>query len=660
MAVLQLEFSRNRLLELFRKPVQQRLRELLRELPEHDYLLGSFKDPEAADKTEKADETNDVGPSAASNHAPSGSSPEMKEDEGQVPDPEMWLMRWVDALQIRAGMFRIEKPRSLAIASVSDEDHERDSLRLRIAVDLVGGSLQQLLVGLAWSGKLWEWALADGPRQQRLALLSSAPPSLPGPKASLVAMARAAKELGVDWHVGNLFSFTPMLVIGRGRGLRRVSQKITECTGAWGLHLSKQKIQTARLLSQAGLPVIGGALVTTLRQAVELAEQIGYPVVTKPANLDQGKGVVTGIQSRDDLLKAYRRSEAAGSPVLLQPHIKGRDFRFYVVKGRLLAALERIPSQVHGDGRSNVRQLVDAANRDRGEHPISVEGGQSIHFNPIKLDQEAKHLLVAQRLTQESVPEDGQVVRMSPTANFSAGGIVRECLAEVHPHNRQLLEKVSRLFRLDLVGIDVIAPSMDVPLQINGGVICEVNGMPGVLPHQLAQPERNLMAETLFLLLEDMNQPPLIIVQGGDEAPAVITTLAEDLAPVFPQLAVVDRHGWRQGGVLWSRGDARAFSGQRRALRDPDTDAFLMELDVESVVKHGLAWVKAEVLVLLDGGPSMPLAWDRWLATCAKVVVATPARSRHLPKQERLVSVKNIATVSSQVMDQLRSLGIFA
>ncbi|WP_143593673.1 hypothetical protein [Synechococcus sp. 1G10] len=659
-AVLQVEARRDHLFGLFRMPTHQRLRELLRELPEPDSLLGSFKDPQASDESENTNEFDEAKATATPDNTSPGSSLEVTGDVEQVPDLESWLLRWVDALQFRAGMVRIEAPRSLGTTPTAQEDHAQNTLRLRIGIDLVGGSLQQLLAGLAWSGMLWEWALTDGPRQQRRTLVTSAPPSRLRPKASLLAMARAALRLGVDWHVEDLVSFTPMLVIGRGRGLRRISQKITESTSAWGLHLSKQKMQTTKLLLQAGLPVLGGRLVTTLRQAVDLAEKMGYPVVTKPANLDQGMGVVTGIRSREDLLKAYRRSEAAGTPVLLQPHIRGRDYRFYIVRGRLLAALERISAQVYGDGRSNVRQLVEAANRDRGKNPISVEGEQSIHFNPIKLDHEAKHLLMAQHLSPESVPEDGQVVRLSPIANFSTGGTVRECLAEVHPDNRRLLEKVSRIFHLDIVGIDVISPCLDIPLRISGGVICEVNGMPGVLPHQLAQPNRDLMVETLATLLEDLDRPPLVVLQGGEEARAVIAELERDLSPVFPQLAVVDQDGWRQGGVFWSDDDARSFSGQRRALRDPDTDAFLIELEVESVMKHGLAWVKADVLVLLDGGPSMPLAWDQWLSTCSQVVVATPTRARHLPCQERVVSVTEAANVSSQVMDQLRSLGIIA
>lgn len=654
-AILELEASRDRLLALFRKPARQQLREILRELPESRSLLRSFRDPRAADQAEEPDDVLSPNEAERSTSEP---TLEICEDSVQVPDLDQWLLRWVHGLQIRAGMFCLNQPRILPIPPSLQDQHQQDVLRSRIGVDLVGGSLQELLLGLSWSEKIWELALEGGSRRERRILMASAPPSRARPKSSLLAMARAAVKLGVDWHVDSPTSSGSMLAVGRGCGLRRVSQKLTDFTSGWGLQLTKQKLQTAQLLSQAGLPGLGGWLVRSLREAVELAEQLGYPVVTKPHNLDQGVGVVTGIQSREELLKAYRLSEAAGTPILLQRHIYGRDFRFYVVRGRLLAALERIPAQVCGDGNSTVRKLVDAVNHDRHKHPINVQGGEVIHLSSIALDQEARHILLSQKLTPDSIPEDGQTVRLSSVANFSKGGSVRECMAEVHPDNQKILEKVSRLCRLDILGIDVIAPSIDEPLLDGGGVICELNGMPGVLPHQLAQPERNLMADTLNQLLMDMRLPPLVLVQGDDDAGRAVATIDQHLASYFPQLAVVDRYGWRQGRMVISTDDTRSFLDQRRALRDPDTDAFVIELAGQSLMENGLPWIMADVLLLLDGDCSLPQVWTQWLSGRAKVVLASPSRMQDLKACDRLFPITDISTVGAQVVTHLRSLNL--
>lgn len=633
-AVLDLSADRDRLQQLLQRSAIQTLREFLRDVPGSGPLLRTVS-------LEREWEVEEL------EKQPKDESQSRKNDQGRIilppqsaSDLESWLLRWFDGLQTRAGAFRLEKPRLRSPEPPQQGGEAIKSLHLRVQFDLLGHSLWELLAWLKWSKDLWEWVLDGAQRQGRRDLLASAPPGNAPHKSSLLAMARSLAERGVEWRFERLNLTLPMLVIGRGSGMRRVSQKITDRTGAWGLHCVKQKVVTTRVLSAAGFPVAQGRTVGSLREAVQLAEQLGYPVVTKPANEDQGKGVVTAIGDRETLLKAFRRSEAAGKPVLVQSHVSGKDFRFYVVKGKLLAALERIPAQIRGDGRNSVRRLVDAENLQRRKSAISVEGGEKICLTQIDLNQEAKQLLKSQDLSVDSILANGRQVRLSPSANFGMGGTVRECLKEVHPLNRLMLEKISRLFHLDIVGIDVIASSIDVPLQENGGVICEVNGMPGVLPHQLAEPERSLMAETVARLLEDAAQTPLIVVHGGEMAPTVIRALEDLLGAPYPQLAVIDRRGYRQGGVLWSQEDSISFDSQCRALNDPDADAFLMELDSEIQKKDGLPWKSGDLLLLLDDALSLHPSWERWLAGRFRCVAATPGRYRRLALEDASSSTR--------------------
>ncbi|MEA5474111.1 hypothetical protein VB716_07725 [Synechococcus sp. CCY9201] len=623
--VLRLKVDKLRLQQLLHKPNTQRLRELLREIPDSNVLLESFR----IQRKEQLEEGANCDPVIDPNQEEEYDSVGL--ETVPVLDIETWIPRWLDGLQVRSGAFRLEKPRHLNSRSRVDGRGGTEDEFLRIQVDMQDWPVQELLDGLRWSIKLWNLALNDEKGRHRREVLASAPSSKPGPKPALPAMALHLVELGMDWHFEQLNRGMPMLVVGRGRGQRRLSQKLTDQTSGWGLHSVKQKVVTARLLAKAGLPAPAGGPVWTLRDAMVLAEKLGYPVVTKPANEDQGKGVVTNIESREVLQKAFRRSEQAGKPVLLQPQIIGRDFRFYVVKGKLLAGVERIPAHIRGDGSSKVRTLVEMENLRRWHSPIIMEGGGKSRFNRINLNQEAMHLLKAQGLTADSIPADGHTIQLSPSANFSMGGTVRECLAEVHPANRQILTKVGKIFHLDVVGIDVIAPTMEEPLHRNGGVICEVNGMPGILPHQLAEPNRKLMGETLALLLEDLVRPPLIAFHGGGITPTVINTLADALSETHPELAVVDRQGRRDGSIVWQQADSRNFNSYRQALSDPDVEAFLFELKSQSLMKDGLPWARTDLLVLLDGEAPMPQSWEHWLVSRAELVLASKDRSTHLP-----------------------------
>src|SRR5581483_9873367 len=139
--------------------------------------------------------------------------------------------------------------------------------------------------------------------------------------------------------------------------------------------------------------------------------------------------------------------------------VVGNDYRLLVVNGRLVAAARRDPAQVVGDGRATVRQLVDHVNQD----PQRRSGHSSV-LSLIRLDEAAELTLRQQDLTLESVPAEGQIVRLRQNANLSTGGTATDVTDEVHPANAQLAELAAQILALDVAGIDVLAHAISRPL----------------------------------------------------------------------------------------------------------------------------------------------------------------------------------------------------
>jgi D-alanine-D-alanine ligase-like ATP-grasp enzyme len=574
-----------------------------------------------------------------------------QQPEHDHPMGETWILSWIDAMQKRSGDLRLESPVWLDPFS----DHPKGPVIMKVRIDHFSSDCSAPIGWLQWSAKLWHWPSGQADHAHLRSLISSAPKPAKPHKASFIAMAAALARMGVNWHYDNLGS--PLLVVGSGVAGQRLSQKLTERTSGWGMNCARNKFFAKRLLEQVGLPIAGGRVVTSLSEALEVAERLGYPVVTKPVAADQGDGVVTQIDGRDALQRAYPLSESGGVPVLVEKQIVGKDYRFYLVKGQLKAALERIPGGVVGDGKSTIRQLVKQLNDSRKKHRIEVEGGQAISLNSLKWNDELQELLRLSGLEEASIPAQDHYVRLRYSANFSVGGTVRECLDEVHPLNRAMVEKIARLFALDLAGVDVIAPTMETPIFSNGGVICEVNGMPGVLPHMLAQPHRKLMEETAGLLIGPQAiRPPLIAVHGQGST-ELIAGLEEELHSAYPRITVATREGRRQGGEWWAREDTRTFAGHRVALQDPLADAFLIELDEAVLIKYGLAWSRTDVLILLDGdGVVLPPAWERWLVMCSETTLISPQRHRaFLAVGEALEGMICCEMTLSQVADAIRT-----
>lgn len=534
----------------------------------------------------------------------------------------LWIRQWLDVLFARCGFLPVVPP-GLREFGAPDAQGSCTALLWLGLLPFDPAGAQTLL---QWSLACWNWCLADSPAAEQRDELVTTMSRLGRRryKASFLAMARELQRRRLPFGLEELEG-TELLSIGVGAQRQRLSHKFTDRSSAWGLRHAKSKPLTKRLLVEAGLPVASGGSVIDLHAALRLAERLGYPVVSKPAAADQGYGVITAIADPQALERAWQESSRHGPEVLVERHIHGRDYRFLLVGGRLMAALERIPAGVVGDGLHTVEALLREENARRSASAVPVEGGSLLSLEPIELDGEARDMLAIQGLQPEAIPAAGQEVRLRYSANYSMGGSVRECRAEVHPANVQLLEKVAVLFRLDIVGIDVIAASIDAPIAPQGGVICEVNGLPGVLPHMLAEPGRALMAEVLDRLLQPLQPLPCIALRG-DRAEELIAAVEAALLPSHPGLMVASRSGVRQGGLSLSSADATGLVAQRRLLADPSATAFVLQLDDRDLQKHGLACAAFDLLIVAESGQeeALPEPWNSWLCGRARRVLIAP------------------------------------
>src|SRR5699024_8499450 len=105
----------------------------------------------------------------------------------------------------------------------------------------------------------------------------------------------------------------------------------------------------------------------TTEDIVAYSKTIDYPIVFKPTNASLGDGVVTNIQSENELLDAihYVREELGYPDVVLEQHVAGNEFRVYVVKDKVVAAYNRIAANITGDGVHTVEELIELKNLER-------------------------------------------------------------------------------------------------------------------------------------------------------------------------------------------------------------------------------------------------------------------------------------------------------
>lgn len=270
------------------------------------------------------------------------------------------------------------------------------------------------------------------------------------------------------------------LLLGQGSKSRVFKSSLSDMTSAIGTAWAKNKQQTNQILKMAGLRVAEQTAVGSIEEVLRAARKIGFPVVVKPADLDQGIGVEAGLKNETELRSAFQRASSHGRLVLLEEHIDGQDIRVNVLGGKFHTATLREPAGITGDGMSSVLTLISEANKDprRSKRRFAM-------MRPIELTDEARELLQEQNLTEKSVPQMGHFVRLRRAANLSGGGVPTDVTADFHPDNALLCEEAAKSLRLDIAGVDLLISDYKRSWRDVGGAVCEVNAQPQMGPTHL-------------------------------------------------------------------------------------------------------------------------------------------------------------------------------
>jgi cyanophycin synthetase len=423
---------------------------------------------------------------------------------------------------------------------------------------------------------------------------------------------------------------------GWGSRQRRIQAAEIDSTSAVAESIGQDKDLTKRLLHAAGVPVPRGRPVESVDEAWQVALEVGLPVVVKPQDGNQGKGVTVNITDRAQLQEAYRNAADYGT-VMVERFLPGHDFRLLVVGDQLVAAARREPPQVLGDGQHTVRELVDQVNLDprRGE-------GHATSLTKICLDDIAVARLAAQNLTPESVPPKGQRVILRNNANLSTGGTATDVTDDVHPEVAARAVAAAQMVGLHICGVDMVAETVLRPLEEQGGGFVEVNAAPGLRMHlapSYGKP-RNVgqaMVDRLFAH-GDNGRIPVVAVTGTNGK----TTTARLIAHLFTaqglRVGMTNTDGVYVNGRQIDSGDCTGPKSARNVLLHPEVDAAVFETARGGILREGLGFDRCQVAVVTNIGAGDHLGLN-YITTVEDLAVL------------KRVIVQNVATTGYAVLN---------
>lgn len=241
----------------------------------------------------------------------------------------------------------------------------------------------------------------------------------------------------------------------------------TELTSKISYILADNKRMTVSALGLFGLPVPKQKLVNRYEKALAFFHQ-HRPVVVKPNKASLGKGVTIGVKTIKQLKAAVEFAKRYGERVLVEEFIPGEDFRVTVIDYKHVYAVKRVPAFVVGDGKHNVKFLINEKNEERKRYKKNI-----------KLDQSSIERLREQGYTFASVPGKGVLVFLRKAANIAEGGTSIDCTEEISLALKKLAIDACRALKLPCAGVDIITEDIGG----NKGVIIEVNPRPHIVLH---------------------------------------------------------------------------------------------------------------------------------------------------------------------------------
>ncbi|MEO8388368.1 cyanophycin synthetase, partial [Polaromonas sp.] len=391
-----------------------------------------------------------------------------------------------------------------------------------------------------------------------------------------------------------------MVQFGWGSKQRRIQAAEIDTTSAVAESIAQDKDLTKKLLRAAGVPVPLGRPATDPDDAWAAALAVGLPVVVKPLDGNQGKGVTVNIVTRDHLEIAYKAAAEHGE-VMVEKFLPGSDFRLLVVGNKLVAASRREPPQVVGDGLHTVRELVDIVNQDpkRGE-------GHATSLTKIRFDDIAVARLEVQELTPDSIPAKGRRVILRNNANLSTGGTATDVTDDVHPAVAARAVAAAQMIGLHICGVDVVCESMLRPLESQNGGVVEVNAAPGLRMHLSPSYGKGravgvAMIDELFAS-GDNGRVPVIAVTGTNGKTTTTRLIAHLLAADGLRTGMTNTDGVYINGRQTDSGDCSGPKSARNVLMHPDVDAAVFEIARGGVLREGLGFDRCEVAVVTNIG----------------------------------------------------------
>ena len=284
--------------------------------------------------------------------------------------------------------------------------------------------------------------------------------------AFAVALEGWRRGLKLKWYTKDSEHFENMIIFGVNPPGRLFSLSTEERTHYFfrtrgdkvtneAVELVDDKGITKDVLATCNVPVPKGKGFpeeATDEEIIAFSKTIEFPIVFKPTNASLGDGVVTNINSNEEFLDAlhYVRHDLEYGEVIVEQHVHGPEYRLYVVDDEVVAAYNRIPANITGDGIHTIEELIDMKNFERRQNA-------RLNSCLIHIDIEILEFIEKKGYDKTSIPPKGEYILLREKTNVSSGGDPLDVTDEISSDIKKIaVDTVKAIPGLHHAGVDII------------------------------------------------------------------------------------------------------------------------------------------------------------------------------------------------------------
>lgn len=294
--------------------------------------------------------------------------------------------------------------------------------------------------------------------------------NIAGSSKSSIAILETVYNLGIPYrHLGR-----GLYILGEGRNSVSLLSSSIGSDSKIGSQVVGNKMITASMLKELGLPYPIHKLINKKEQCQDASKIIGFPLVIKPVDENEGRGVYIDIENIQQLYKAFEKAKtfSKSGQILVEKQVKGTCFRIFIVKQTILYVVKRHPKSIKGDGISKIKELIIKENL---KNELLVEWEKT---EPFPCDELTIEVLSKLNLTLDSIPEKDIWIPLRKIESTQDGGRNEDFTNLIHPENIDIALRAASFFGMEVAGIDIISEDISIPWHKNGAIINEVNFAP--------------------------------------------------------------------------------------------------------------------------------------------------------------------------------------